>query len=192
MTRRTASIEPVYFDELYAADPDPWRFATSGYEREKYAATIAALPPGRFGRGLEVGCSIGVLTQLLAARCVDFLALDVAEGALAQARARCPSVRFERRAIPGDWPEGSFDLIVFSEVLYYLDQPSIVRTAALAIDALQPGGSMVLVHYLGGTDYPCTGDEAASSFIAASGLTRDLEVRAGGYRIDRLRRSETS
>ena len=190
MTRRTASIEPAYFEQLYAADPDPWRFATSDYEREKYVATIAALPPGRFARGLEVGCSIGVLTQLLAERCEGLLALDVAESALAQAQARCPGVRFERRAVPDQWPDGSFDLIMFSEMLYYLDQPGIARTAALAVDALEPGGSIVLVHYLGGTDYPSTGDEAADGFIAASALTLDLQVRSEAYRIDRLGRPD--
>ena len=35
--------DPGYFERLYARDPDPWRFATSEYERDKYAATLAAL-----------------------------------------------------------------------------------------------------------------------------------------------------
>ena len=99
MSRRTESIEPAYFDALYAADPDPWRFASSDYEREKYAATLDALPPRRFAAALEVGCSIGVLTRQLAARCDTLLALDVAEAALAQARARCP-----RGAVPSAGP----------------------------------------------------------------------------------------
>ena len=37
--------DPGYFEQLYASDPDPWRFATSDYERDKYAATLDALPP---------------------------------------------------------------------------------------------------------------------------------------------------
>ncbi len=127
MTRRTETIRPAYFDGLYANDPDPWRFATSDYEREKYAATLAALPARPFATALEVGCSIGVLTKQLATRCDSLLALDVAEAALDQARARCPDVRFERRAIPDEWPPGAFDLIVFSEVLYYLDAAGIRR-----------------------------------------------------------------
>ena len=189
MTRRTASIDPAYFEQLYAADPDPWRFATSEYEREKYAATLAALPAVRFPAALEVGCSIGVLTAQLAARCGQLLALDVADAALAQARHRCPGVQFERRRIPDEWPDGTFDLIVLSEVLYYLDRAGIERSAALARDALMPGGCILLVHYLGGTDYPSTGDEAAEWFIAASGLTPDRQVRADLYRIDRLART---
>ena len=186
MTRRTETIQPDYFDGLYANDPDPWRFATSDYERDKYAATLAALPDRRFRAGLEVGCSIGVLTRQLAPRCDTLLALDVAEAALAQARARCPDVRFERRVIPSEWPVGRFDLIVFSEMLYYLDAAAIRATAGKAMAALQPGGSILMVHYLGGTDYPSTGDEAADGFMAAAGLTPALRVREPLYRIDRL------
>ena len=197
MTRRTASIDPGYFDALYGADPDPWRFASSDYERGKYAATMAALPPRRFAAALEVGCSIGVLTSQIAHRCDALLALDVAEAALAQARSRCtaalyPAVRFERRAVPGDWPDGRFDLIMLSEVLYYLDASDLRKTARLAAAALQPGGCMVLVHYLGETDYPATGDEAADGFIAATGLNPVLQVREPEYRIDRLERSASS
>ena len=188
MTRRTHSIEPGYFDALYAADPDPWRFATSEYEREKYAATIAALPPRRFASGLEAGCSIGVLTRQLAEGCDTMLALDVAASALAQARAHCPGVRFEQRAIPGDWPPGRFDLIVLSEVLYYLDAAAIRRAARCAMAALQPGGCILAVHYLGETDYPSTGDAAAAVFIAECGLDPALQIRRELYRIDRVDR----
>lgn len=186
MSRRTETIRPEYFDELYAGDPDPWRFATSDYEREKYAATIAALPDRRFAAALEVGCSIGVLTAQLAGRCDDLLAIDVAEAALTQARARCPGVRFERRAIPAEWPPGRFDLMLFSEVLYYLDAAAIRDAAARARAALQPGGCMLLVHFLGETDYPSTGDEAAAIFTEAVGLRVAYRLRRELYRIDRL------
>lgn len=186
MTRHTESMVPAYFDSLYAADPDPWQFATSEYEREKYASTLAALPPRRFAAGLEVGCSIGVLTQQLAERCDRLLALDVAEAALRQARARCPGVTFERRSIPAEWPPGRFDLIVFSEVLYYLDAAGIRATAARAMESLNPDGCVVLVHYLGETNYPSTGDEAADGFIAATGLATGWQRHTTGYRIDRL------
>ena len=188
MSRRTGSIEPGYFDALYSADPDPWRFATSEYERDKYAATLAALPPRRFTAGLEVGCSIGVLTRQLADRCDTLLALDVAETALALARTRCPGVRFERRVVPTDWPPGEFDLILFSEMLYYLDAAGIREAASRSMSCLRPGGSVLMVHFLGETDYPSTGDEAASDFIKAAGLHPAFQLRTPEYRIDRLDR----
>ena len=61
----TGSWDASVFDKLYANSDDPWKFETSDYEREKYDATLAALPPGRFGNALEIGCSIGVLTARL-------------------------------------------------------------------------------------------------------------------------------
>jgi SAM-dependent methyltransferase len=175
-----------YFDKMYQDDPDPWRFATSPYEAEKYAATIAALPERMFAAGLEVGCSIGILTGQLASRCDALLALDGAEAALEQARARCPGVTFRRCMVPADWPPGTFDLIVFSEVLYYLDASDIRSTADLAMGALRPGGCLLLVHYLGLTDYPTTGDDAADWFIEATALKPALQKGQPGYRIDRL------
>ena len=90
--------------------------------------------------------------------------------------------------VPAEWPTGEFDLIVFSEVLYYLDASDIRLTAGLAMQALRPGGSMLLVHYLGLTDYPTTGDDAAALFIEATTLRPVLQLRRPGYRIDRLDR----
>jgi len=188
MSRKTASLEPAYFDALYAADPDPWRFASSDYERQKYVATVAALPPGRFARALEVGCSIGILTRHLARHSDALLSIDVAAAALAQARVNCPAanVVFEQRRIPADWPDGAFDLIVFSEVLYYLDRPDLISAAARTVGSLRPDGAVLLVHFLGLTNYPLSGDDAAESFIAATGFIPVLQRREPGYRLDLL------
>ena len=186
-----ATLQPGYFERLYQSDPDPWRFATSSYEREKYAATVAALPRARFARGFEVGCSIGVLTQQLAARCTELLAVDVAETALAQARARCadlPRVALARMGVPGEWPEGTFDLVLFSEVLYYLGGDGIVEAARRTLTCLEPGGAVLLVNWRGPTDGVGTGEEAADRFIAACGdaVRRTRLERAERYRLDVL------
>jgi predicted TPR repeat methyltransferase len=185
------TLQPGYFDRLYQGDPDPWRFATSGYEREKYAATLAALPRERFARGFEVGCSIGVLTRQLAARCDALVAVDVAEAPLAQARERCAGlehVRIERMAVPGEWPGGRFDLVLFSEVLYYLGFDGITEAARRTLGCLDPGGALLLVNWRGPTDGVCSGEEAADRFIAACGdAVRHARLeRAERYRLDVL------
>ncbi len=184
-----SSLPPVDFDALYARDSDPLRFATSAYERAKYAATLAALPMPHVGAALEVGCSIGVLTRQLAQRCTSLLAVDVAEAALAEARQRCvelPDVTIRRLRIPQEWPEGRFDLILFSEMLYYLSPADIAITADCARRALRPGGAVLLVHYILPTDYPCTGDAASQSFIEALGIPPILQRREARYRLDLL------
>jgi cyclopropane fatty-acyl-phospholipid synthase-like methyltransferase len=184
------SLPPEYFEKLYAEDPDPWRFATSEYERAKYDATLAALPRQRFGNALEIGCSIGVLTHRLAARCDALLAVDVAEVALAEARMRCADLKqvtIARMRVPQEWPDGRFDLMLFSEVLYYLSADDLDATAARTRAALDDGGTVLLVHYTLPTNYPASGDAAATRFIEASGLVPIRQLREEQYRLDLLR-----
>jgi predicted TPR repeat methyltransferase len=182
-----------YFEALYRQDGDPWRFASSAYEREKYAATLKALPLPVYRHGFDVGCSIGVLTQQLAGRCERLLAVDPVAAALDQARERCAgcaSVQFAQMTVPHQLPDRSFDLLVLSEVIYYWSIADLERMAAFADRAVEPGGDMILVHWTGETDYPLTGDEAAQRFLAATApFTRVvLQDRAEFYRIDVLRR----
>ena len=191
MTRRADTIAPDYFEALYRADPDPWQFRTSDYERGKYAATLGALTRPRYGRALEVGCSIGVFTTALAPRCDALLAIDGSDTALARARETCaalPQVRFEARIVPDGFPDGRFDLIVLSEVLYYLHASDLRRVAARCLDALAPGGELILCHWLGLTDYPLTGQDATEMFVGA--LPRPpfdhAVLHADTYRLDRL------
>jgi cyclopropane fatty-acyl-phospholipid synthase-like methyltransferase len=189
-----ASLPPDYFESMYAADPDPWRFATSDYERRKYAETLASLPLRPVGRIFEVGCAIGVLTAQLATRCESLYAVDVSVTALAEARARCASlanVRFAEMQVPRQWPQETFDLIVFSEVLYYLDPADIRRTAEFSVRSLNEGGSVLLVHWTGETDYPCSADDAVEIFTRATapGLRVDHAARFAEYRLDRFSRA---
>jgi trans-aconitate methyltransferase len=192
MSRKTASLPDDYFEALYSGGRDPWRFATSAYERDKYAATLAAIGSGRIARAWEVGCAIGVFTKALAANCDSLLAVDVAESALAQARERCaemPWVQLQRMRIPDEWPDGQFDVMLFSEVLYYLIPDDIRIVARRALESVSVGGRIVLVHWTGETDYPCTGDQAASLFLEACG-DRVSVLRADrheAYRLDLLR-----
>lgn len=178
---------------MFASDPDPWRFETSAYEAAKYDATIAALGGRRYGSTLEVGCAIGVLTERLSAHSDDLLAIDVSETALASAAARCggAGVRFERCAFPAEAPAGGFDLIVLSEVLYYLDDGDLSVAGGWAEQALAPGGDMLLVHWTGDTDYPKSGDDAVTTFRA--GIRAPLATlradRHQRYRLDLWRRA---
>lgn len=188
------SLGRDYFDALYARNPNPWRLGASDYEHAKYADTLAALEGRRFVRAVEVGCAIGELTAVLAPACGEFLGVDVAEAALAQARRRnagSPHVAFTHLPMPRERPPGRFDLIVLSEVLYYFSIEDLASVAAWVGEALAPDGAVLLVHWLGETpDYPQTGDEACETFLAATAqvLTIDLRRRRELYRIDRLAR----
>ncbi len=135
------------FDRLYADKADPWDFETSAYEQAKYDATIAALPRRRYANALESGCSIGVLSERLAAHADRLLGVDVSEAPLRTARARVPYASFERRELPREFPIGPFELIVHSEVLYYVEDLEAMIGATLR--ELAPGGTLLAVHWLG-------------------------------------------
>ena len=119
MTPWSSRCPPRYFERIYARKDDPWGFETSEYERRKYEQTLLHLPKTRYTRGLEVGCSIGVLTRLLAERCDRLVGVDVSEQALERARLRCAGmvhVEFRCMHMPAEMPDGLFDLIILSEV----------------------------------------------------------------------------
>ena len=185
----TGSTPPSHFDRLYRASGDPWQLSTSAYEAAKYAATLQALPRARYAAALEVGCSIGTLTERLATRCDAVLGVDFVEAALVTARARCahlPGLRFERRAIPAEWPEGRFDLIMLSEVLYFLSIEDLHAIAQHCGSALMPGGTVMLVNWRGPNDGTMAGDAAALTLLLAlpAGWRCQNAALLPQYRID--------
>ena len=170
------TLSAGYFDAMYASAADPWGFEERWYERRKYAISLAQLPAVRYRRAFEPGCSGGVLTQMLAQRCDALLACDVAGAAVGAAARRTqelPHVRVEQRDIAGQWPSGRFDLIVFSEVLYYFGDHDLEQVLKNAVAALEPDGTLLAVHWRHlVTDYPRSGDDVHHVLARQPGLAR--------------------
>lgn len=189
MTRHADSLPASYFEDRYQQDIDPWGFRTSAYEWEKYDNTLSALTRPLYRRVLEVGCSIGVLTARLAQRSGKLLAIDASLTALEAARRDAPSnVTFEECVLPQNFPDGPFDLIVLSEVLYYFSKPDLLSVAEKCCSALDPDGEMILCHWLGETDYPLTGAAASDAFAEAVFRRAPARriLRDEIYRLERL------
>ena len=139
-----------HFEAQYQADPDPWQYRGSAYERAKYAATLAACGPGPFESALELGGSIGVFSARLAPRCRRLTTIDYSPTAVRHARAALSQHRQARAvlgAVPDDLPGGPFDLVVASETLYYLDSAGLTRTLEMLEARLVAGGRLVCVHW---------------------------------------------
>lgn len=192
--RRQETLPRQYFEELYAASPDPWLFETSDYERTKYAATLDAIG-ANCGDVLEIGCSIGVFTELLAHRCERVVAIDIAERALATARERCarqPHVEFRHLQCPTEMPDDCFDRVILSEVGYFWSWNDLARFSAWLPGALRRDGLCVLVHWTGETDFPLTGDQVHNFIIQTVRpfLLPHLSTREAQYRLDVLRKQE--
>jgi SAM-dependent methyltransferase len=191
--RRETSLDADYFERLYQDRPDPWDFASSAYEAEKYARSLSALGGERARRALELGCSIGVFTGGLARLCDTLVATDVSATALEAARRRCAGREaIEFRLVEGVAENfaGAFDLMVLSEVVYYWDDRDLDSAVAGIRRALAPGGRLLLVHWLGETDYPRSGDDAVTALWAGLAPLMDVELtrREPKYRLDLWRR----
>jgi SAM-dependent methyltransferase len=172
----TPAAREAHFETLYTRSEDPWHYRTSAYEDAKYRATLAALRQPEFRSALEAGCANGELSARIAPRCRRLVALDLSARAVVLARRRLidfSHVDVRQATIPRDWPEGRFDLIVFSELLYYLDRAELAACAERTAAALTDQGELLLVNWQGSTNTPLSGREAAQIF--AQGL---LHLRA--------------
>lgn len=162
------TLPPGFFDDMYAAADDPWSMRTRWYERRKYALTTAVLPRQRYPAALEVGCSVGELTAALAPRCDRLTGWDASAAAVERARRRVAGmagVRIEQRIVPGD-PLPEVDLLVLSEVLYYLSPVDLQTLLGQVRSALRPGGTLVAVHWRHEVpQYPQSGDRVHAALI---------------------------
>lgn len=183
---RRAPVE--HFERLAGESSDPWNYESSPYEQAKYRRTLAALPE-RTGETVELGCSVGVFTRMLAPRATGLLAVDFSPGALAHARRRLagiPNVELSRRTLPEEMPAGPFETIVCAEILYYWS-PALVREGLRKMEAaLAPGGTLLAVHWRGADPRrELDGDDVHAILRESCGLEWECGEKTPDYLLDR-------
>ena len=177
----------AYFEQMYRHNVDPWGFEQSPYERRKYAVTVASLPRDRYRSAYEPGCSVGVLTELLANRCDRLLSTDIIPAALQRAEARLrnkPHVWLEQRSIPEEWPTGQFDLVMLSEIAYYFDETDLGKIVECVRNSTSRGAHVVGVHWRGETNYPLSGDRCHELISQVPWLARIVQHREEEFLLD--------
>lgn len=182
-----------YFERMYAGADDPWQLAARWYDQRKYAITMAVLPHRRYQHAFEPGCSIGTLTELLAARCDQVTSVDIIDAALCAADVRLRAagcrdrVTLTRSSVDNPWPAGPFDLVVLSEVAYYLNGDTLANLLARECNRLPPGATIVAAHWRHRVpDYPLGGDDVHAILAQTPGLSllgtyRDRDVIIGVF-----------
>jgi len=178
-----------FFDE-----GDPFGFDVNPVERLKFRRTLEVCGDGPLGRVLELGCAVGSFTELLAPRAADILALDVSPAAVTEVARRLrddPHVHVEAMTIPTEFPGGTFDLVVASDVLYYLPREDVRRCLERIEAALADGGAFVALHYVPRMGSVLNGDETHDILTAHTRLTHVLSERrefgsGRTYRVDRF------
>ena len=137
-----------HFEQIYSRVNDPWKCETSAYEllklRRTTDAVVRLVPVGPI---LDIGCGEGLLAEALGERGLCVTAIDVSDSAIRRARERCvsyPHVQFIAGNILADPVGDGFDLIVLSEVLYYLGVgPRRRAMCARLVEALADHGHIV-------------------------------------------------
>jgi len=180
--------EAAAFESRYRESDDPWNFASSAYEQNRYAMTLQALARHRYRRAFEPGCSIGALTAQLAPLCEELVATDVSPTALARAQERCAEfnhVRFVEAGLESAEPAGPFDLIVLSEIGYYFTPIALTLIAQRLASSLEADGELIAVHWLGHSkDHVLHGDEVHHTLMQCLPLKRRKSERYEGFRLD--------
>ncbi len=146
-TRRAARTGR--FDAMYDAGPDPWRNTGSFYEERRRNLVMAMLGRARYGRVLELGCADGFVTSALLERADEVHSFDGSPRAVSLAQANAPAARVECGELPDAIPLDTvrFDLVVLSEVGYFLTATELLSTLRRARAVLTPGGELVLCHW---------------------------------------------
>ncbi|HEX7761885.1 MAG TPA: SAM-dependent methyltransferase, partial [Caulobacteraceae bacterium] len=192
----------AYFEELFREE-DPWNY-TNRYESLKYEQTLALLPDQPFDNAMEVACAEGHFTRMLAPKVERLLAVDISRKALERAVARCAGldhVSFKPFDLVSDpFPTG-LDLLVCSEVLYYLgDEKRLAAVAQRMAAALAPGGVLISAHAFQLSDDATRtgfdwgdaygGETISRLFQATPGLRLERSVLTDLYAINLFRRDD--
>lgn len=143
-------IDADGFEQKFRENIDPWNYATSPFEHYKRSVLLRACGCRRYGRGLELGCAIGETTRCLARRCLRLLAIDSSATALREAKRRLrgfPRITIRQAVLPDETPRGPFDLIVASEIAYYLSPQKLADLLQRLGPALAPNGRIVFLNH---------------------------------------------
>ncbi|GAA0816619.1 methyltransferase [Spirilliplanes yamanashiensis] len=182
-----------HFVNLYLAKDDPWDLAIKWHDQRKYAVTMASLPRPRYRRCYEPGCSVGLLTRMLAERCDEVLAVDCAADAVRQTAELVrdlPHVDAALAMLPAELPAGTFDLMVVGDLLYYLSAEDMSALLDGLVARLEPGGDLVSVHFRDrehGGNYD--GFNAHRELLAWPGLEPVVHHEDEWFVLDVLRRA---
>jgi cyclopropane fatty-acyl-phospholipid synthase-like methyltransferase len=140
----------IYFEELYRNNNDPWGYDYHWYEARKRQICLALLTRPHYQKVLEVGCSNGHLSVHLAQRAAQLLCLDVSDYAVQLASQRLQAfehVVVENRKIPEEYLVQKFDLILISEVAYYLSEAELHQFIEKLKHSLNVDGEILCCHW---------------------------------------------
>ncbi|MEO7421082.1 MAG: bifunctional PIG-L family deacetylase/class I SAM-dependent methyltransferase [Ornithinibacter sp.] len=180
------------FERMYDGREDPWRFEDSFYESRRLTLITAFLERPSYQRVLEIGCADGRLTASLTKRSREVVAMDTSARAVQSARRAAPRAAVVQGTAPRDLPQGPFDLVIISEVGYFLSPTDLIATLRGALLRLAPDGELLLCHWQHPTvGVPLDGPLVHQQATSVLGREPRASYRDGDLLIDTWREGQS-
>lgn len=146
-------IQQTSFDVIFKASKDPWQYQDSEYEAGKRRALIDSLP-SHFQSLVEIGCADGHnLAEIRSGFASPVLVgIDISAEAIRRAEQREIANTTFVLGMPGISQSlhekyGTFDVFIFSEMLYYIGNLAAWRELMTPLKVLlHPGTIVIAVH----------------------------------------------
>jgi 2-polyprenyl-3-methyl-5-hydroxy-6-metoxy-1,4-benzoquinol methylase len=164
------------FEKMYSDIDDPWgcEAAKSSLNNRVFLDVIYA-NDRRYERILDIGCGLGGLLSTIRERNGGghVLGIDISATAIEKARRQYPGVSFQQKNIVSEeLGESDFDLVVTSEVLWYmLDHLALFYDRVVA--TMAPGGILAVHQY-----FPAEQRFGKDVIDGLTGYLRFMESRA--------------
>ncbi len=113
------------FERLYQTEDDPWQIGDA--DTPRYNTYLELLRPHAKGAVLDIGCGFGALLARLAGDGIALEGIEISETAVVKGRQRFPFITFHsgnaaRIADVAGIQDRKFDLIICSDVIYYITE----------------------------------------------------------------------
>lgn len=165
------------FEEMYRDIEDPWGCeAGCSSLNNRIFLDVVFNDRSHYERILDVGCGLGGLLDTIRMRNGEgyVLGVDISQTAIHKAERRYPGIDFRCHDLLRDeLPERNFDLVVLSEVLWYVldDLPLFFERVSTMISS---GGSLAIHQY-----FPVVQRFGRDRMDGLSGFLAFMEARPG-------------
>jgi len=167
---------------------DAWGYLGNADHNMRAERILAALPDWPVPQLLELGCAEGFLTRRFLERGIAVTACDLSSEAVERARVWCGDnsrAQFVVGDIRQQLPEGSFDVCLLSDVLYYLSPAEIRQLSANLTTRMNPRRRLIFANEWNPNYRDLTSPEDALTALLSAGpwtcLQQDTIATPGSH-----------
>ncbi len=145
------------FKSIYATESDPWNIGNADSDRYNLYVDLITQNATGHEKILDIGCGFGAFLARFQGTFNKLVGVELSAEAVAKGKERFPFIQFipgSADELAGILPEdSSYDLIVCSDVIYYLNERGKHRLLRSIAERLSPDGIAFIAAWCPGGDY---------------------------------------